>query len=124
MGLNRHFPDSPFGASDLRPWASTASSRFLPSEALLEWHRLQTGREFWRTGGVKESWPTPVVATRGGTSELFIAMQQKIIGLDPATGEVLWECDSGIQWYMCPTTVVDRLLIRSDQALYSLKKMK
>jgi len=68
---------------------------------------VKTGREVWRAGGIKESWHTPVVATHGGTSELVIAMLQKIMGLNPATGEKLWECDSGIQWYMCPSPVVD-----------------
>lgn len=65
-----------------------------------------TGTEVWRTGGIQESWHTPVVAENGGKPELIIAMIQKVKGLDPATGKELWECASGIPWYMCPTPAV------------------
>jgi outer membrane protein assembly factor BamB len=66
----------------------------------------QTGKEVWRTGGIQESWHTPVVGDAGGKPELVIAMLQKVKGLDPATGKVLWECATGIPWYMCPTPAV------------------
>ena len=66
----------------------------------------KTGEEVWRTGGIQESWHTPVVADAGGKPELIIAMIQKVKGLDPITGKELWECASGIPWYMCPTPAV------------------
>ncbi len=66
----------------------------------------KTGSEVWRATGIKESWHTPVVADNGGKPELVIAMIQRIKGLNPATGEALWECESGIPWYMCPTPAV------------------
>ncbi|MFN0128931.1 MAG: PQQ-binding-like beta-propeller repeat protein [Verrucomicrobiales bacterium] len=67
----------------------------------------KSGREAWRTSGIKESWHTPVVAENAGKPELIMAMIQKVKGLDPATGKELWECETGIPWYMCPTPAVE-----------------
>ena len=65
----------------------------------------QTGREVWRTGDIARSWSTPVLATsKSGRQDLVISIQGKVLGLDPATGKVLWTC-TGIADYMCPAIV-------------------
>lgn len=65
-----------------------------------------TGREVWRAGGIKESWNTPIlVTTADGRTELVMAVFQKILGFDPATGKPLWSCDTDINWYMAPSLV-------------------
>lgn len=66
-----------------------------------------TGKEVWRARGIKESWNTPVLAkAKDGRTELLVAIHGKILGLDPKTGTQRWSCDTGIPWYMVPSTVV------------------
>jgi outer membrane protein assembly factor BamB len=66
-----------------------------------------TGKEVWRARGIRDSWNTPVLAkTKEGKVELLVAIQGKVLGLDPKTGASLWSCDTNIPWYMVPTTVV------------------
>jgi outer membrane protein assembly factor BamB len=50
------------------------------------------------TGAVRWSWPgdgpgygSPVIATLGGTRQLVTITQGKVIGINPATGTLLWE---------------------------------
>ena len=50
------------------------------------------------TGDVKWSWPgdgpgygSPVIAELGGTRQLVTNTQSKLVGVDPATGTLLWE---------------------------------
>jgi outer membrane protein assembly factor BamB len=75
------------------------------SEALVALDR-KTGKEVWRTKGINESWNTPlVVDVKGGKAELVVAVFGKVLGIDPATGEKLWNCDTDIGWYMVPSMV-------------------
>jgi outer membrane protein assembly factor BamB len=75
---------------------------------------VKTGREVWRARGIKESWNTPIlVTTPDGKSELVVAMFQKVLGFDPATGDQLWSCDTDIPWYMAPSLVADRGVVYS-----------
>ena len=67
----------------------------------------RTGRRVWRTPGVRRCWGSPMlVTTAQGEVELVISMQGAIWGLDPGTGEKLWQC-RGIQDYVCPTPAVE-----------------
>ncbi|MBL9136494.1 MAG: PQQ-binding-like beta-propeller repeat protein [Verrucomicrobiales bacterium] len=67
-----------------------------------------TGKELWRTGGMKESWNTPIlVPVSEGRQELVVAILGKVLGLDPATGQSLWSCATGIGWYMVPSLLND-----------------
>jgi outer membrane protein assembly factor BamB len=67
----------------------------------------QTGREVWRAGGVGDSWHAPaLVTTPGGRTEVVAAMSRRVLGFDAENGTQLWNCDTGIHWYMCPTPVV------------------
>ncbi len=63
-----------------------------------------TGKEVWRAGGIKESWNTPIIASLGGgKEELVLAIQGKVLGFDPGSGEQLWSCATDIGWYMVPS---------------------
>lgn len=35
-----------------------------------------------------------------------MAMSKRVLGFDADSGAPLWNCDTGISWYMCPTPVV------------------
>jgi outer membrane protein assembly factor BamB len=47
----------------------------------------------------------------GGKQELVVAIFGKVLGLDPATGEQLWSCATGIGWYMVPSLVNDKDMV-------------
>ncbi len=66
----------------------------------------KTGKEKWRVKGIRESWNTPIfVKNKDGKTELIVAIFGKILGLDPATGDELWNCATDITWYMVPSLV-------------------
>jgi len=90
------------------PWNLTYKSAQTP---LLD---RKTEKEVWRASGIKESWHAPVfVNGPNGQSEVVIAMFRKVAAFDPATGAALWHCDTGINWYMCPTPVTERGIVYS-----------
>lgn len=63
-----------------------------------------TGKEVWRQPGMKESWNTPILVTLpDGKQELVVGIFRKILAFDPRTGQPLWSCDTGIDWYMVPS---------------------
>ena len=79
------------------------------SESIVALDR-RTGKEAWRADGIRDAWNAPILVDVPGASpprELVVAMFQKILGLDPATGQRLWSCDTGINWYMVPGLVAD-----------------
>lgn len=62
----------------------------------------RTGKEVWRekVGG---EWSSPLIADSGGKSELVVATFRGLwLGLNPATGKRLWECQAGVS---CGTPV-------------------
>lgn len=66
----------------------------------------KTGREKWRARGIRQSWNAPIlVPTKNGKTELAVAVFGQVLGLDPATGEQLWNCATDIPWYMVPGLV-------------------
>ncbi|HVR73107.1 MAG TPA: PQQ-binding-like beta-propeller repeat protein [Planctomycetota bacterium] len=101
--------------STLHGWGSATSpvlykglvfiNASVESESLVALNR-ETGKEVWRAGGIKESWNTPIlVETPDGKTELFVAMMNQVLAFDPDRGQPLWNCDSGIGWYICPSAV-------------------
>ena len=67
----------------------------------------KTGEEVWRVPGVVESWSTPlVVKLPDGEEKLVLSMKGNVLGIDPATGKKLWECE-GIGDYVVPMVVTD-----------------
>ena len=101
--------------SNLHGWGSATSPVLLKdlviinasveSESLYALDK-RTGREVWRVRGIRESWNTPIlVPIAGGKTELMVAIMGKVLGLDPATGDELWSCNTDIGWYMVPSMV-------------------
>jgi outer membrane protein assembly factor BamB len=83
------------------------------SESLVGLDR-KTSREVWRAGGIRESWNTPIlVTTDKGQTELVVAIMQKILGFNPATGKELWSCETNINWYMAPSMVAHEGVVYS-----------
>lgn len=77
----------------------------IESESLVALDR-KTGKERWRTRGIKESWNTPIlVPVKGGKTELVLAHLGKILGIDPYTGEELWSSATDIVGYVVPSLV-------------------
>jgi outer membrane protein assembly factor BamB len=52
---------------------------------------VTTGTEKWSWHGDGPSYGSPIVAELGGVRQLVAVTQQKLIGVDVATGELLWE---------------------------------
>ncbi len=68
-----------------------------------------TGKKIWEAGGIKESWHAPVLAQgTGGTTEVITALQGEVRSFDANTGKPLWQCKTGITWYMCPLPVFEK----------------
>jgi outer membrane protein assembly factor BamB len=53
----------------------------------------KSGKEVWRTKGLRTSWASPVlVETQRGTTEVVLSLPGKVAGYDPQTGKELWHC--------------------------------
>ena len=110
--------------SNLNGWGSATSpilyKNLLLVNASVESNALvaldtKTGREIWRADEINDSWHAPVlVAAPGGRSEVVVAMIKKMAAFDPENGQPLWHCNTGINWYMCPTPVA------ADGIVYSV----
>jgi outer membrane protein assembly factor BamB len=109
--------------SKLNGWGSATSpvlykdlllvNASIESESLVALDR-KTGKEVWRSGGVKDSWHAPALLNAPeGKTEIVIAMLKKILAFNPDNGEALWRCDTGINWYMCPTPVAEAGVVYS-----------
>ena len=76
----------------------------IESESLVALDK-SNGKLAWRVEGIKESRSTPlVVDLPDGRQELVVSAHSKILGLDPATGQKLWQC-TGVKDYVCPSVV-------------------
>ncbi len=74
----------------------------------------RTGKEVWRSGGIKEAWNTPLLVTAAsGRQELVVATAGNILAHDPDTGKPLWSCKTDIRWYMVPSVVADKGVVYS-----------
>lgn len=110
--------------SELNGWGSAASltlhekmvlvNASVESESLVALDQA-SGKELWNAKGIKESWHAPVLAPRpGGITEVITALAGEIRSFDAANGNPLWQCKTGISWYMCPLPVVQ------DGVLYAV----
>lgn len=62
-----------------------------------------TGDEVWRfepkesistkLDEFRGSWSTPIVAAIDGRQQLLLSLPNRLYGLDPANGEIIWQCD-------------------------------
>jgi outer membrane protein assembly factor BamB len=71
----------------------------------------RTGKQVWKAPGIRESWNTPILVDAGGKQELVLAIQGKLMALDPATGAPLWNCRTDIGWYMVPSLVAEKGIV-------------
>jgi len=76
----------------------------IESNSLYAFNR-KTGEQVWKTGGINESWNSPILVDAGGRKDLVVAMQGKVLGFNPKTGTQVWDCKTGIGWYMVPNLV-------------------
>ena len=64
-----------------------------------------SGKEVWRAHDIRRSWSTPLlVDLPDGKQELVVSLEGKALGLDPATGNRLWEC-AAVKDYVCPMVI-------------------
>jgi outer membrane protein assembly factor BamB len=101
--------------SQLNGWGSAASpvlhkklvlvNASVESESLVALDQA-TGKKVWTAEDVKESWHAPVpVPGAGGKTEVVAALAGEVRSFDADTGKPLWQCKTGIGWYMCPLPV-------------------
>jgi outer membrane protein assembly factor BamB len=75
-----------------------------------------TGSERWSLQGEGPSYSSPILTSLLGQEQLVIQVHRKILGVDPASGTLLWSvpfvtpCDQNI---VTPLRVGDRLLVSS-----------
>jgi hypothetical protein len=109
--------------SNLNGWGSATSpvlygnllivNASIESESLVALDKT-TGKEVWRADGIKDSWHAPaLMEAPGGSPEIVVAMIRRALAFDPRDGQPLWHCDTGINWYMCPTPVVENGVVYS-----------
>jgi outer membrane protein assembly factor BamB len=109
--------------SGLNGWGSAASpvlhknlvliNASVESESLVALDK-KTGTEVWRAGGVKEAWNTPlVIAQPGGKTEVVVPIVKQVLAFDPDDGKALWQSDTDIAWYMCPSSVAHEGVVYS-----------
>ena len=102
--------------TSLHEWGSAASltlhgksvlvNASVESQSLIALDQA-TGRELWKAVGIAESWHAPVLAPgKGGQTEVIMALVNEIRSFDSASGKLLWQCKTGIGWYMCPMPLV------------------
>ncbi len=61
------------------------------NRGLLTAYDLNTGTARWSWPGDGPSYGSPVIVTIGGTRQLVVVTQNKIVGVDPGTGTLFWE---------------------------------
>ena len=102
--------------SALNGWGSAASltlhknlvlvNASVESESLIALDQT-SGKEVWKVGGITESWHAPVLApVTDGRTEVIAALNGELRAFDAVDGKPLWQCKSGIGWYMCPMPLV------------------
>jgi outer membrane protein assembly factor BamB len=64
----------------------------------------RTGKEVWKTGGIRSSWNTPLLVPSQQPKELVVSIEGRLLGFDPNNGGPLWNAD-GIHRYVCPSVV-------------------
>jgi len=62
------------------------------SDGEVAWKVNEPGGNNAREGTMAGSWSTPVIVNRGGEAQLICSMPTRVVGLEPATGNLIWEC--------------------------------
>ena len=82
----------------------------IESESLIAVNKW-TGRQVWKTDGIKRSWSTPIILDVNGSRELVLSTKDEIVGVDPDTGRRLWSCEGVLDDYVCPSPAADRGIV-------------
>ena len=100
--------------SQLNGWGSAASPTLykgmvlinasVESESLVALDQA-TGKKLWEAPGIRECWHAPVIAP-GKPTEVITALAGELKSFDVGNGKPLWQCRTGIGWYMCPQPLV------------------
>lgn len=71
-------------------------SQFLVAVRLADgevaWKVDEPGGNNAREGKMAGSWSTPVIVQRGAEAQLVCSMPTRVVGMDPKTGKLIWEC--------------------------------
>lgn len=81
----------------------------------------ETGRVRWTAGRSEVWYQSPVLATLGGREQIVAADQQRIYGLDPSTGALLWDHEHGGDGSPISTGSTVPLVIEGDRILITPK---
>ncbi|ANM29473.1 hypothetical protein ABI59_07575 [Acidobacteria bacterium Mor1] len=85
----------------------------------------RSGEPRWHTGEGSVSYQTPAIRTIGGREQLVAVNDQKIMGLNPESGEILWEHEHGtyiVEAFAQPVTIGEnQLLINSLQEVVAYR---
>ena len=79
-----------------------------------------TGRWLWTTAGDTVDFQTPVPGAVGGRDQVFVAGLTQVMGIEPTTGERLWQHDHGGLGFTGAMSIVpvpagpDRLFLNHD----------
>ncbi|MDJ0842463.1 MAG: PQQ-binding-like beta-propeller repeat protein [Acidobacteriota bacterium] len=93
-----------FGATPLRFGFGTSSlvagdvlviQTGVPESAGVTGLHKKTGKKLWAVGKGKVSYQSPVLVELLGKQQVICAMDKKLMGIDPQTGQMLWEYDTG-----------------------------
>ncbi len=69
------------------------------------------GEEVWRAKGISAAWNTPlIVDSPSGEQELVVSIHGRLLGIDPKTGESLWNAH-GVERYVCPSVVAHKTTV-------------
>jgi outer membrane protein assembly factor BamB len=61
-----------------------------PSRSVMAYEK-RTGTVRWRALEDEAAYSSPMRVTLAGEAQLLVALQQRVVGLEPATGRLLWE---------------------------------
>lgn len=64
-----------------------------------------TGKEVWRSEGVKRAWCSPVLVEANGKTEVVLNLPNTVAAYDAETGTALWTCDGVPDSYVCPSVI-------------------
>lgn len=78
------------------------------SDTLVAFNKM-TGEVVWRYKGVPRAWNTPlIIDSPASQPELLLAINGKILGIDPLTGKELWRARGIAAAELCPSIIADQ----------------
>lgn len=82
----------------------------------------KTGVNKWKVDRpLENNWTTPVVAERGGKSEIVLQGSRVLTGFDPKTGEKLWEVEEGGLFGIPSPVVAGELVLATSRGTIAVK---